>query len=148
MQLRTLPLGLLAWAAGLAPAAACSLALGVGGTLALSADGARLGSDEAGGRAATFIVANLLGSAATLTVSPPVIASSPPGFNVGTARLFVAYSGVGLLASARQSYTSAQTAFGVPRGLAAVTMTVNNRVANVSGFASGTYQTRTVVTCS
>ena len=52
-------------------AAACSLALSTGGTLALSGDATRLASTEPGGVGATFTVLNLSLGAATVTVSAP-----------------------------------------------------------------------------
>lgn len=146
--MKALPL-LAAFCAALAAgqASACTLALGTNGTLALSSDGTRFGSGE-GGVAATFTVLNLLSPAATVTVSPPTLVTSPSGFNAGSAQLQVAYSGAGLLSSVSQGYTSSQTGFAVAANLALTTLTVNNRIVSSSGFASGTYQTRTVITCS
>jgi hypothetical protein len=134
--------------AGLGPAAACALALGTPGTLALSADGTRLASSE-GGVAATFTVLNLALDNATVTVSAPQIVQSPTGFNLGAASAEVAYSGAGLLGSVRQAYTASQTSFDVPGLLSvAALMRIDNRIVSAAGFAAGSYQTRTVVTCS
>lgn len=147
MQLRLLLAAVLIALA--VPALGCSLTLGTGGTLALSADGTRLESTVAGGVAATFTVLNLSLSEATVTVSPPQWVSYPAGFGIGAASLAVAYSGSGVLGGVAQGYTSAQTQFTVPGLLSlAVLMSINNRISNAAGFAAGTYQTRTVVTCS
>lgn len=151
MQL-TRHLGLLL--AGLAacvggPAAACTLTLNTGGTLALSADATRFGSDEAGGIPATFTVLNLSLGEATVTVDPRPLDVYPSGFDAGATRVYAAYSGVGLLAGVNRAYVSHPTSFKVPGLLSlAVIMTVNNRITSSKGFASGTYQTRTVITCS
>lgn len=130
-------------------ASACSLALGTGGTLALSGDATRLASTEPGGIAATFTVLNLSLTAATVTVSAPQWVGYPAGFNVGAAQLAVAYTGSGVLGGVSQGYTGGNTQFNVPGLLSlAVLITVNNRISSAGGFASGTYSTRTVVTCS
>ncbi len=150
MQLSRLPVALgLALLIGTGDASACSLSLGTGGTLALSGDATRLASTEPGGIAATFTVLNLSLGAATATVSPPQWVAYPPGFNVGAAQLAVAYTGSGLLAGVSQGYTGGSTQFNVPGLLSlAVVMSVNNRISSAGGFASGTYSTRTTVTCS
>jgi hypothetical protein len=129
------------------PARACAIALGTGGTLALSADGTRLGSGE-GGVAGTFTVVNLISPAATLTVSPPVLVTAPPGFDSGGAQLQAAYFGAGLLSTVSQDYTAAPSSFVVAANLGLSVVTLNNRIVSATGFASGTYQTRTVITCS
>ena len=147
MQLRLLLAALLVVPAF--PALGCSLTLGTAGTLALSADGTRLESTVAGGVAATFTVLNLSLGEATVTVSPPQWVSYPVGFGIGGASLAVAYSGTGVLGGVAQGYTTGQTQFSVPGLLSlAVLMSINNRISNAAGFAAGTYQTRTVVTCS
>ena len=131
------------------PALGCSLALGTAGTLALSADGTRLESTAPGGGAASFTLLNLSLSAATVTVAAPQWVSYPAGFGVGSASLAVAYSGSGVLGSVTQDYTGGATQFTVPGLLSlAVIMTINNRITRAAGFMAGTYQTRTVVTCS
>ena len=54
-----------------------------------------------------------------------------------------------MLADVSQAYTGGNTQFNVP-GLqsVAVLMTLDNRISSAGGFASGTYGTRTIVTCS
>ncbi|MEO6012661.1 MAG: hypothetical protein ABIQ30_03620 [Devosia sp.] len=134
------------------PALACGIALNTSGILAPSADFTRMGSSEPGGVAATFTVSNtLFGGDFRVTVDPPVLNSAPPaGFNTGTAQYFVSYTGIGLLSFVSQGYTAGSSHFDVPGllGALAVVMTLHNRITNSSGLASGTYQTKTVITCS
>ena len=137
---------LLVLAASPAQAGICALVVLTPGTLALSADGNRIGSEEAGAISATMTVGSI--GASTMTVSAPTIIQSPPGHNTGGDLVEVAYRGAGVLASANQPYTSAQTTVPVPNMVGVVVVTFDNRVTNTSGFAPGTYQTRTVVTCS
>lgn len=132
------------------PASACGLALNTGGVLALSANGKIFGSGEVGGVPATFTVVNgLLDGPFTVTVEAPVLGAPPAGFQSGSAQVEVAYSGAGLLGSVSQGYISSRTSFNGPGLLSlAVVMTIHNRIRNDAGFASGTYTTKTVVTCS
>jgi hypothetical protein len=136
----------LALAAGPAQAGICTLLVLTPGTLALSPDGTRLGSTETGGIAATMTVTSI--GSSTLTVGAPAVIQAPAGHATGSDLVEVAYVGAGLLAGANQSYTAAQTAVAVPNIVSAVVLTINNRITNMTGFKAGTYQTRTVVTCS
>lgn len=130
------------------PAAACSLSLGVGGALGLSADGLRYGSGEAGGVAKTLTILNLGLSAATITVEAPGLTAWPSGFNAGSALVEVAYAGGGVLSGVNQPYTRDASQFQVPALLSVATLlTLHNRIVSTAGFASGSYQTRTIVTC-
>jgi hypothetical protein len=128
--------------------ALCALVVLTPGTLRLSADGVRLGSEEPGAVSATITVGSI--GSSTLTVAPPTITQTPPGHSTSGDLAEVSYQGSGLLSSINQGYTSAQTQVTVQNlGIGAVeVMTFNNRITNMSGFASGTYQTRTVVTCT
>ena len=150
MQLtrRAAPLSVLLFvlAANPAQAGICSLVVLTNGTLALSADGNRIGSQETGGLPATITVGSI--GASTLTIAAPTVIQSPAGHNTGADLVEVAYQGVGLLASVSHAYTSAQTQAAIPNLIGVVAVTFNNRVTNSSGFGPGTYQTRTVVTCS
>jgi hypothetical protein len=134
------------------PASACGIAINTGGVLAPSSDYTRFASSETGGVAASFTVSNtLFGGDFRVTVAPPVLISPPPdGFNTGTAQYAVSYTGVGLLNYVSQPYTTGSSHFDVSGllGALAVVMTLHNRISNSSGIASGTYQTRTVITCS
>jgi hypothetical protein len=149
MQLtrRAAPLSVLLFLLAANPAQAlCSLVVLTPGTLGLSADGDRIGSQETGGLPATITVGSV--GASTLTVAAPTVIQSPAGHNTGADLVEVAYQGAGLLAAVSQGYTSVQTQNAIPNLIGVVAVTFHNRVTNSSGFEPGTYQTRTVVTCS
>lgn len=144
-------IGLFALAIGVAtqPATACSIALTAAGTLALSGDATRLDSTVSGGAGAVLTLLNLNLSKATITVSAPSLNSYPPGFNPGAATTSVAYVGGGLLTGVNQGYTASGSTFELPALLSVASiLTVHNRVVSTVGFSTGTYQTRTVITCS
>jgi hypothetical protein len=131
------------------PALSCSLALSTGGTLALSGDASRLDSTVAGGSGAVVTILNLDLGAATITVAAPTLHAYPGGFNPGTSSVTVAYAGGGLLNGVSQGFTPNQTQFQVPALLGVATaLTVHNRLETGTGFSTGTYMTRTVITCS
>lgn len=138
---------LLVLAASPAQAGICALVVLTNGTLRLSGDGLRLGSEEPGAVSATMTVGSI--GASTMTVSPPTLTQSPPG-HTGSNLVEVSYRGSGLLNAINQGYTSAQTQAPIQNlGIGAVeVITINNRVTNTSGFTSGSYETRTVITCS
>ncbi|MEP7241333.1 MAG: hypothetical protein ABI697_10650 [Devosia sp.] len=134
------------------PALACALALDVGGVLRASPGGDRVGSDEANGRAATFIVSNaLLAGDFRITVARPVIVDAPAGFD-RSAPTYVSYTASGLLSSyGSGGYVDHQTSFDVTGLLSAlsVIMTLNNRfTSGASGIFPGHYATTTTVTCA
>jgi hypothetical protein len=133
-------------AAGPAQAASCTLLPLLSGTLTLSADGQRMGSEEGGGLPATISITTIGG--ATVTVSAPVLYEYPVDYSASGDLLEVAYTGVGLLSGANQTYTSQATNFAAPSLITPVVLTVQNRVTTASGFESGTYRTRTTITCS
>jgi hypothetical protein len=137
---------LLVLAANPAQAGICTLLVLTPGTLAMSADGNRLGSEELGGLPATMTVGSV--GASTLTFGAPTVTQSPAGHNPGGDLAEVSYSSVGVLAAVNHGYTSTQTQFPIPNIIGVVAVTLHNRVTNASGFGPGTYQTRTVVTCS
>lgn len=130
------------------PAAAgiCTLTLGTGGALALSGDGTHLGSDQPGGIPAVITVASI--GESTLTVSSPALIQYPAGFNPSALAFEVAYRGSGVLAGIDQPFTTSQTSIAIPNLISAVLLTIDNRITTASGLSAGTYQTRTVVTCS
>ena len=151
MQLtrRAAPLSVLLFVLAANPAQAlCALVVLTPGTLQMSADGLRLGSEEAGAVSATMTVGSI--GPSTITVAAPTITQTPPGHNIGGDLVEVAYQGTGLLSSLSQGYTSAQTQGSIPNlGICAVeVVTIDNRITNTSCFTAVTYQTRTVVTCS
>ena len=129
-----------------AEAGICSLVVLTPGTLALSGDGNQIGSEEAGGISATMSVGSI--GASTMTVSAPTVIQSPPGHNAGSDLVEVAYQGSGVLSSTSQPYTAAQTQVSIPNLIGVEVFTIDNRVTNTTGFEAGTYQTRTVITCS
>ncbi|RYE09319.1 MAG: hypothetical protein EOP22_09465 [Hyphomicrobiales bacterium] len=130
------------------PAGACSLNLSTGGTLGLSADGRRLSSNE-GGLPATFTIADLSLLGSTISISAPQLVEHGAGFNAGSAVLESSYTASWLLGSSSSVYSSSTKSFDAPGVLnLVVTMTLNNRIVSDAGFPSGTYTTRTIVTCS
>ena len=147
MQLKALAIAaLLLGAASPASAGICTLVVVNSGALGLSSDGAHLGSDENRGLAATVSVMSI--GPSTLTVSAPSLTQYPGGYNPSDLALEVAYRGTGALASVSQPYTMTQTSVPVPNLLQEILLTLDNRITTPTGFAAGTYQTRTVVTCS
>jgi hypothetical protein len=129
-----------------APAAGCSLVLGLGGTLALSPDATRLASDEAGGLAKTVTIANLTLEDATISVGAPTLYEHPAGFDAPGASVAISYSS--LLSGGLHAYTSGASSFSIGALTVATILTVHSRITSPAGFAAGTYRTRTVLTCS
>ena len=132
------------------PTAACSIAVGTSGQLRLSGDGTTLGSEVSGTTPATVTTVLPLLSGVHVDVSAPTLSQSPGGYNSASQTLQVAYTAavLGLLTVRTQAYTSGATSF--PTGLlgaVTLTITLNNRILNTSGFQTGTYGTQTVVTC-
>lgn len=115
------------------------------GVLALSASGTVLGSEETGGVPAEVSIVSL--GVNTVTVAAPTRTGSPAGYNPTGELVRVAYQGLNGLSGISQAYTGSATNFAV--GILPLTvLLVNNRITNANGFAQGTYQTTTVVTCS
>lgn len=123
----------------------CSLGLTAPGTLALSVNGQRLGSEETGGTAATLTVLSI--GSNTVTVGAPTRTASPAGYNATGETIEVAYTGQGALSAVSEPYGTASTDFDVTT--APLTNVIfNARINNANGFEAGTYGVRTVVTCS
>ncbi len=124
----------------------CSLSLSTNGTMALSADGTVLGSEESGGLAGAVLILSI--GSNTIDVAAPVRVGADPAGYVSTGEVLeVSYSGASGLSGVSQAYTSADTDFAasnIPLSL----LTLHNRIVNANGFAAGSYATRTVVTCS
>jgi hypothetical protein len=121
------------------------LGLTVPGTLALSVNGQRLGSEETGGTAATLTVLSI--GSNTVTVGAPTRTASPAGYNATGETIEVAYTGQGALSAVSEPYGTASTDFDVTT--APLTNVIfNARINNANGFEAGTYGVRTVVTCS
>jgi hypothetical protein len=136
---------LLFWAVTV-QAQVCTLTLATSGTLGLNTDGTVLGSEELGGVFGSVTIASV--GANTVQIAAPTRISAPPaGYSSGSELVEVAYLGLGGLAVVNQPYTSATTNFGIGT-IGASILQIHNRIYNPQGFAPGTYQTRTVVTCS
>lgn len=117
----------------------CVLNLSTPGVVAPSTDGTVLASDVGGGVAATLSVV-AVGTAPTLAFGAPAL-TTPTGYS-GNATAAIRYTSAG---GANQAYTS--TASTARSGTLLDTFTINSRVTGAGGFASGTYNVRTVVTC-
>jgi hypothetical protein len=123
----------------------CSLGLSVPGTLALSVDGQRLGSEETGGLAATLTVLSV--GSNTITVEAPTRTAAPVGYNATGETIEVAYTGQGGLSAVSEPYSAAGSDFPIAT-LPLTNLIFNARINNANGFDAGTYGVRTVVTCS
>jgi len=146
MQLKAYLAGLaLATLAFPAEAGICTLSLSTQGTLTLSSDGQRLGSEEGPSPSPGTITILSIGSS-TLTVAAPVWAQTPGTYQSGGETFEVRYSAP--LSGGTQPYTSSQTSFAIPNLVNPVLLTMHNRVTTTHGFAAGAYLTHTVVTCS
>jgi hypothetical protein len=124
----------------------CSLALSTPGILALSSDGTKLGSDQIGGLGAIVLVVSI--GSNTITVGTPAWTSQPSGYANSGEQMQVSYSGASGLSSINQGWGTTSTSFTVGMLVSATALTVHNRITNAAGFAQGTYQTKTVLTCS
>lgn len=123
----------------------CTLALASPGTLALSVDGTKFGSEETGGVAASLTILSV--GSNTVTFGAPTRTSAPGGYNATGETIEVSYVGLGGLSLINHAYGTTSSNFGVS-SLPLTTVLVNSRINNANGFAPGTYSTRTVVTCS
>lgn len=119
----------------------CVLTSGATGVMTADVTGTRLASVNNGGSAATLSVV-AIGSLPTLSFSAPSLAVSPAGWSA-TPTLEIKYSSLG---GASQDFTSAAST--ATLGALNDSFTVDGRVTSTTGFASGSYQLRTVVTCS
>jgi hypothetical protein len=123
----------------------CSVALTTPGLLGLSTDGTTLGSEEIGGLSAAVSILAI--GSYTVSVAAPTRVASPGGYNTTGESLEVSYTGLNGLSLVNQAYTSSLTTFDID-SLPLSVLVMNNRINNPSGFVAGTYETRTVVTCS
>jgi hypothetical protein len=120
----------------------CTLVVSTSGTLGVSADsGRQLGSEEAGGNAATLSVVATAG-APTLTVGAPTMSQRPAAYN-GTPTISVRYSSPG---GANQAYTTGSSSYTSSDPLGD-TLTIHMKAVESSGFPAGSYQLQTEVTC-
>jgi hypothetical protein len=123
----------------------CSVALTTPGILALSVDGTTFGSSEIGGLPAAVSI--LAVGSYTVTVNAPTRVNSPAGYDPTGEAVQVSYTGLAGLGLVNQGYTSSLSTFNIDT-LPLSILVMNNRITNPTGFAAGTYETRTVVTCS
>ena len=124
----------------------CTLAVSTPGILALSSDGTTLGSNQPGGLAAMVTVISI--GSNTITVGAPSRTAQPSGYDGSGEQVEVAYSGVSGLSGIDQDWGTDSSSFTVGMLVSATALTVHNRITNTSGFAQGSYQTKTVLTCS
>lgn len=118
----------------------CSVNLGSPGTLTLSNTNTVLGSEETGGSAATFTVTSS-GTAPIVWFATPGVVSAPAGWtHTGSDEIKFASTG-----GASQAYTAGASSFQMNSFMDS--FTVNGRINETAGFASGNYVLRTVVTC-
>ena len=116
----------------------CALSVGSNGTLALSSDGTRFGSEESGGSAASLTVV-ATGTSPTLTFATPTV-NAPAGSSGSTVVIRYNVNGSG----GSSGYTSSQT---TASSHLIDSVTVHARVTNTAGFVNGTYTAATVITC-
>ncbi len=109
------------------------------GTLGLEPGGTVLSSAGGGGSPAGVQVTST-GSNPRLTFSAPV-ATTPAGFS-GTADTRISYSVNGALLQAETNVASVHLLSNLLN-----TISVSGRIASSDGFASGTYNVKSVVTC-
>ncbi len=119
----------------------CTLALGTTGNLAMSTTGLQIGSENAGGVAATMTLI-AVGGLPDIHFAAPTLTASPSGWS-GSHTDSIRYTS---LRGANQSYTSSATT--VTAGGLTDTFTVHGKVDASAGFAAGNYTLTTVVTCS
>jgi hypothetical protein len=117
----------------------CVLTLTSAGTLAPSANGTILSSEESGGVNATLgVVAT--GTNPTLNFTAPAL-TGPSGSTAGATKE-IGYTAAG---GGTQGYTTGATTLTVSRLLDV--LTVKGRVTNSNGFVAGSYGLSSTVTC-
>jgi hypothetical protein len=127
-----------------AEGAACTL-IATGGTLGLAPNGTTYTS-ELGLPSLVTISTTLLDGSFTITIDPPTLVQSPVGF-VPISLEQKTVSAVSTL-DLNFAYTSGQIQRTFPTQLlSAAVVTLHHRL-NAASFPSGTYRTKTVVTCS
>ncbi len=119
----------------------CVLSLGSNGALTASAAGTQLGSENAGGSAATLTLVGI-GTLPTISFAAPSLTTSPSGWSESHTQAIRYTSTRG----ANQAYTAAQSS--VTAGGLTDTFTIHGKVDSSAGFAAGNYTLTTVVTCS
>lgn len=117
----------------------CVLNLSTPGLLSASTDGTTLSSETSGGTSALLAVV-AVGTAPTVSFGAPTL-NAPAGAASGSTTSIKWTT----LSGKNQAFTSNTSS---ASGLSLIdAFTVNTRVQNSSGFASGNYTVRTTVTC-
>lgn len=116
----------------------CVLTLTTPGVLAASADGTSLASDNGGVKATMSVIAT--GTHPTISFTAPN-STGPAGWT-GNPTRFLAYSS---LLGANQPYTSGASQVAMTGLLD--TFTIDGKIVNASGFASGSYTLTSTATC-
>lgn len=121
----------------------CALSVSTAGTLALSADGTILGSEQTGGTSAVLTIVAV--GSNQITVGTPTLTDSPAGYTSSGQRIEYSYAGLnGLSGVTSGGFTSTSKQF---NATILSTLKVDNHIVNTTGFATGHYATTTVVTC-
>jgi hypothetical protein len=126
----------------------CSILGHTDGTLAvdMTSDGKILTSELPYGLPATLTMLSV--GSNFINVAAPTRTAEPVAYVATGESIEVAYQGVGLLSSVTQAFTASGTSQAATALLATV-VTIDNRITNTAnGFPAGTYQTKTVVTCT
>lgn len=126
----------------------CSILGHTDGTLGIdmTSDGKILTSDLPYGLPATLTLLSV--GTNYINVAAPTRTAQAGTYVATGESIEVSYTGAGLLSGVTQAYTSAGTSKPATALLATV-LTLDNRITNnANGFPAGTYQTRTVVTCT
>lgn len=119
----------------------CVLSIGSAGTMTVSSSGTVLSSENSGGsNAALTLVA--IGAMPTVNFAAPSLTTSPAGWSASPT-VEVKYTSTG---GANQGYTSSSSSATLS-GLSD-SFVIHGRVTSTAGFAAGSYNLRTVVTCS
>jgi len=117
----------------------CVLSLPSNGSLALSSDGTRLGSQDGVGGAPATLTVVAAGTAPTLSFSSPTL-TGPAGLSGATTTYAFTSTGSG----ASQSYTASPS---TASSSLVDSFSIHSRVSSASGFPSGNYTVVVTVTC-
>lgn len=117
----------------------CILSIPTPGTMGLSSDGVRLGSQEGVGGAPATLTIVAAGIPPTLNFSAPAL-SGPSGTSGSVTEYAFTSSGSG----ASQPFTSASS---TAASNLIDTFTIQSRVSRAQGFGTGTYTVAVTVTC-
>ena len=119
----------------------CVLTLSSVGVMTPASSGNVISTEESGGSAATLGVI-AIGAFPTISFAAPSLTTSPAGWT-GTPTNAIRYTSTG---GASQTYTSGSSS--LTASVLSESFTIHGRVTSSTGFAAGTYNLRTVATCS